>query len=82
MRPDSRGPHRVWPRSGSSTSHLSVHRVRWRESGVSMTHLSFAAESALELGPLFLLLSRVHHQSPGVFAISPLPLSGKVQWLD
>ena len=54
-----------------------------------MTHLSFAAvvkapgaESALEQRPLFLLLSRVHHRSPGVLAISPLPRSGKVQWLD
>ena len=39
-------------------SHLSVHRVQWREGGVSVTPLSFAAvvkarcaESALQQGP-------------------------------
>ena len=52
---------------------------------MSMTHLSFAAvvkargaESALELGP-HVPLTCVHHRSPGVLAISPLPRLGKVQ---
>ena len=42
----------------SSSSHLTVHRVRWRESGVSMTHIfccvgeGRGAESALQQRPL------------------------------